>query len=188
MKSHLQINMIVAMCEGGGIGRDGTLPWRLKSELSNFSKLTKAVSSEGRLSAVVMGRKTWDSIPSKFRPLPGRLNVVVSRKQREEVTDNPRVEVVSSYPHALALLRKRMEVETAWIIGGASLYQEALASQETDAIFLTEIYKDFNCDTFFPTLNREEWLEDQCSSMQEEDGVTFQYKVFKRKVINEGEN
>ena len=48
MKSNLQVNMIVAMCEGGGIGRDGTLPWRLKSELANFSKLTKAVSAEGR--------------------------------------------------------------------------------------------------------------------------------------------
>ena len=136
-----------------------------------------------RLSAVVMGRKTWDSIPSKFRPLPGRLNVVVSRRQRDEVTEDPKVEVASSYPDALALLKRRLEVETAWIIGGASLYQEALASQDTDAIFLTEIYKDFNCDTFFPALNREEWLEDQCSSMQEEDSVTFQYKVLKRKVI-----
>ena len=95
------------------------------------------------------------------------------------------MEVVSSYPDALDLLRKRLEVETAWIIGGASLYQEALASQETDAIFLTEIYKDFNCDTFFPTLSREEWLEDQCSSMQEEASVTFQYKVLKRKVTDE---
>ena len=96
------------------------------------------------------------------------------------------MEVVSSYPDALDLLRRRLEVETAWIIGGASLYQEALSSQETDAIFLTEIYKDFNCDTFFPSLNREEWLEDHCSSMQEEDSVTFQYKVLKRKVIGEG--
>merc|ERR1719337_733581 len=98
--------------------------------------LSIATRPEGRLSAVVMGRKTWDSIPSKFRPLPGRLNVVVSRRQRDEVTEDPKVEVVSSYPDALALLKRRTEVETAWIIGGASLYQEALASQDTDAIFL----------------------------------------------------
>ena len=141
-----------------------------------------------RLSAVVMGRKTWDSIPSKFRPLPGRLNVVVSRKERGEVTEDPKVEVVSSYPNALAVLEKRLEVETAWIIGGASLYKEALASQDTDSIFLTEIYKDFHCDTFFPSLNRDVWVEGECSSMQEEAGVTFQYKVFKRKVIGEEEN
>ena len=99
------------------------------------------------------------------------------------MTEDPKVEVVSSYPDALALLKSRLDVETAWIIGGASLYQEAMTSQDTDAIFLTEIYKDFNCDTFFPALNGEEWLEDQCSSMQEEDSVTFQYKVLKRKVI-----
>jgi len=185
MKSNLQVNMIVAMCEGGGIGRDGTLPWRLKSELANFSKLTKAVSAEGRLSAVVMGRKTWDSIPLKFRPLPGRLNVVVSRKAKEEVTTDANVDVVSSYPDALDLLRKRLDVETAWIIGGASLYQEALASPETDAIYLTEIFKDFNCDTFFPALNRELWVEKECSGVQEEGDVTFQYKVLRRKVSTE---
>ena len=81
-----------------------------------------------------MGRKTWDSIPLKFRPLPGRLNVVVSRKAKEEVTKDANVDVVSSYPDALDLLRKRLDVETAWIIGGASLYQEALASPETDGL------------------------------------------------------
>ena len=140
-----------------------------------------------RLSAVVMGRKTWDSIPLKFRPLPGRLNVVVSRKAKEEVTMDANVEVVSSYPDALDLLRKRLDVETAWIIGGASLYQEALASPETGAIYLTEIFKDFNCDTFFPTLNREEWIEKECSGVQEEGDATFQYKVLRRKVIGESE-
>ena len=134
-----------------------------------------------------MGRKTWDSIPLKFRPLPGRLNVVVSRKAKEEVTNDANVDVVSSYPDALDLLRKRLDVETAWIIGGASLYQEALASPETDAIYLTEIFKDFNCDTFFPTLNREEWIEKECSGVQEEGDVTFQYKVLRRKVIGESE-
>ena len=104
------------------------------------------------------------------------------------MTEDPKVEVVSSYPDALAVLEKRLEVETAWIIGGASLYKEALASQDTDSIFLTEIYKDFNCDTFFPSLNRDVWVEGECSSMQEEAGVTFQYKVFKRKVIGEEGN
>merc|ERR1719182_1388761 len=120
-----RVSLIFAATPSRGIGKDGNLPWKLPADLKYF----KEVTTRGGLNAVVMGRKTWDSIPSKFRPLPGRLNVVVSRKHREEVTDNPKVEVVSSYPDALALLKKRLEVETAWIIGGASLYQEALASQ-----------------------------------------------------------
>ena len=67
--------------------RDNSLPWRLKSEMAHFSRVTKAVASgsEGKTNAVIMGRKTWDSIPKKFRPLPGRLNIVLSSQEKSKV-------------------------------------------------------------------------------------------------------
>ncbi|KAJ3254043.1 dihydrofolate reductase, partial [Borealophlyctis nickersoniae] len=75
------LNLIVAATEAGGIGIEGRLPWRLRADMSFFARVTTHFGRQGSArppNAVIMGRKTWDSIPSKFRPLPGRLNVVLS--------------------------------------------------------------------------------------------------------------
>ena len=92
----MKVNLIVAACEGMGIGLNGTLPWRLKEEMKYFSKMTKSVSCSDKRNAVIMGRKTWLSIPEKFRPLPGRLNIVLSR-QADFSIDNPNALVFRSF-------------------------------------------------------------------------------------------
>ena len=89
----LPISVVVAATRKGGIGKDGGLPWRIPADMAFFKQVTLA-AAEGRRNAVVMGRKTWESIPAKFRPLPGRLNVVLSRAVSDPSSVSPYPEEV----------------------------------------------------------------------------------------------
>jgi dihydrofolate reductase len=79
-----RFSIVVAAAANSGIGRAGQLPWRLPGDLAFFKRVTSQVTGAGR-NAVIMGRKTWDSIPSKFRPLPGRLNIVISSQDSSQM-------------------------------------------------------------------------------------------------------
>jgi dihydrofolate reductase len=142
--------IVVAIDAAGGIGRDGTLPWRLAADMAYFRRLTTATRQEGRRNAVIMGRRTWESLPARFRPLPGRINAVLSRR----TLALPR-EVVgaSSLDEAVAALnRDPAPPEQIFVIGGASVYREALARTDCTRVYLTRIDAVFPCDVFFPAL------------------------------------
>ncbi len=133
----MNINMIFARAANGVIGHNNAMPWHLPEDLAHFKKLTLG-------SPVIMGRKTWDSLPPKFRPLPGRTNVVITRQAdwhaEGAVTAN-------SLQAALASCQASAEV---WIIGGAQIYAQAepLASR----VEVTHIHQDFVGDAYAPTL------------------------------------
>ncbi|XP_039296434.1 dihydrofolate reductase [Nilaparvata lugens] len=173
------LKAIVAMCSNRGIGQAGNLPWRLKKELSHFAKMTTNVEVEGKKNAVIMGHNTWRSIPQKWRPLQKRINVVLSRS----VTDlGDGVMVCKSLEEALASLHKDPQIESVWVIGGSSVYAEAMPV--CDVVYLTEVLKEFECDTFLPELPEgfREVNDDPrvCYEVQEEDGVRYQYKVYRK--------
>lgn len=128
-----------------------------------FARVTKRVTpaqdDEKRVNAVIMGRKTWDSIPERFRPLKGRLNVVVTRNTADKkwIALNKSQDegpiIVSSVPAALDELRSQhgqVAVERVFVIGGSSIYKAALELPQTNRVLLTKIRKEFECDTFFP--------------------------------------
>ena len=81
----MSLTLIVAATSTNGIGVLASLPWRLSKEMAYFAKVTKAVANTGAMNAVIMGRKSWESIPPKYRPLAGRVNVVVSRQSAYDV-------------------------------------------------------------------------------------------------------
>ncbi|MFO1395010.1 MAG: dihydrofolate reductase [Steroidobacteraceae bacterium] len=135
------VSIIVATDEAGGIGLDGALPWRLPDDLKRFKALTMG-------KPVVMGRRTWDSIG---RPLPGRLNIVVSRSSGLE---RPGCTVVGSLESALALAG---DVPEVCVIGGAEIYRLALPFADT--VHLTEVHARVEADTHFPRLDPREWEE-----------------------------
>jgi dihydrofolate reductase len=115
----------------------------------------KAPSSPASINAVIMGRKTWDSIPTKFRPLKDRLNIVISRSAPSTppaLDMDPRAEPVkvSSLEAALRYARARTDVCRVFIMGGAQIYDAALKAPEAKRVLLTSIQRDFECDTFFP--------------------------------------
>jgi dihydrofolate reductase len=126
------------------IGRADTLPWYLPEDLRHFRETTTG-------HAVIMGRRTWDSLPPKVRPLPGRRNLVLTRQSRWQAEG---AEVVPSLDAALTLLQGPAR---AFVIGGAAVYAAALP--QADELHLTEIHQDFDGDVFFPPFDRGAFVE-----------------------------
>lgn len=142
----LVVSIIVAMTEDRVIGKNNDLPWpRIKEDMKHFKDITAG-------HAVVMGRKTWDSIPEKFKPLPGRTNIVVSRQKDLQL---PGAHVYNNIYDALkAALEKDSE---PMVIGGNAIYEAALPY--TKRIYLSLIKQDFEGDTYFPELKTTDWNE-----------------------------
>lgn len=138
------------MDEERGIGKQGKIPWRFPDDIRHFAEVTTGTPPTGKHNAVIMGRRTWESLPEKFRPLPNRVNVVLSRRAEFSVPQG--VVVQSSLTGTLAMLSDRKDVHDVFVIGGASVYGEALEHPECCAVLVTRIPHTFNCDVFFPEI------------------------------------
>ena len=154
--------MIVAATGSGGIGKDGKLPWELPADMAYFREVTTRVKGVGAKNAVIMGRKTWASIPAKFRPLKDRLNIVLSKGEEASVRASegipPEVLLAGSLGSALALLAGEGSpgVETVFVIGGASAFAEVLSGASgivCDTIYLTRVLADVPCDVGIPPID-----------------------------------
>ncbi|EFJ36491.1 hypothetical protein SELMODRAFT_404548 [Selaginella moellendorffii] len=145
--------VVVAATRDLGIGKEGKLPWSVPSDMAFFKRITSEAADARKKNAVVMGRRTWESIPAKFRPLPGRVNVVLSRAGLEL---GDKAIVCSSLDSALGILAAPpfdSSVEAVFVIGGGEVFREAMVSPLCTAIHLTEIQTFFECDTFMPALD-----------------------------------
>jgi dihydrofolate reductase len=138
------LSLIAAVARNGAIGRDNQLLFRIPGDLPRLKRLTLG-------HPVIMGRKTWDSLPPKNRPLPGRLNIVVTRNRDWRAEG---ATVVHSFEDALQHTRGAQQ---AFVIGGAELY--ALALPYADRLDLTEVDQDAEGDAFFPAWKREDFTE-----------------------------
>ncbi len=143
--------IIVATDARRGIGAEGTLPWRLPGEMRHFMETTLGSPPRGQQNAVIMGRRTWESLPPRFQPLPGRVNCVVSRRRELELEEG--VLHAASVREAYERLAGRAEVADIFAIGGAGVYAEALGLEACTRIVQTQIQATFPCDTFFPKLD-----------------------------------
>ena len=141
-------SIVVAMDQDRGIGRDGKLPWHLKCDLQHFKEITTQTRDRNKHNAVIMGRKTWDSLPSQFRPLPNRINVVITRNPNLEFPQG--VLRADGLEQALVLGAPSSAIESVYVIGGAQIFEQAIALKECRKIYLTQILHSFDCDTFFP--------------------------------------
>ncbi|ESO07293.1 hypothetical protein HELRODRAFT_98642 [Helobdella robusta] len=177
MQPKLQI--IVALCvKNRGIGLNNSIPWKLPGDMTFFRKLTSETSILGSKNAILMGRKTWDSIPSNLKPLKNRLNVVISRTL--ECPDiNGRLHVSKSFEDAVEFVASDKSIDKIFIIGGSSIYDLALASSTCYNVFITEISNDFQCDTFFPKFNQDAYklikYPGHSTSVQLENGIGYQF-------------
>lgn len=149
-------NIIVAREKNGGIGKNGKIPWRIRLDMAYFKHMTRDKKEDPKkMNCVIMGRKTFFSIPSKFRPLQGRLNVVLSRNPEETAKSlPPDVMVFSSLQNALDCISSNFVkiglVENTFICGGEELYKEAIQHPQCHHVYVTEIQNEVEgCDTFF---------------------------------------
>ncbi|RKP00971.1 hypothetical protein CXG81DRAFT_12583 [Caulochytrium protostelioides] len=185
--------LIVAHDAARGIGRHGTMPWRLPPDMAFFAAATRAAWPEAestpkppppRQNAVVMGRKTWESIPPRFRPLPGRLNVVVSRSAEARAALPDGVLGAGGLDSAFAMLAAMGDwypwlpvapsaatppppaapMPAVFVIGGAQLYAASLREPQCRAALVTAIEQTFPCDVFFPDLAANGFAQDAASS------------------------
>ncbi|QQR88272.1 MAG: dihydrofolate reductase [Flavobacteriales bacterium] len=161
------VSAIVAVSENGIIGRKGDLPWRLPDDMKFFQRTTMGHH-------VITGRKNWDSIPLKYRPLKGRPNIVVTRNAD---FDAPGAVVVGSLNEAIALARHEGDVE-AFIIGGGEIYKEALREGLVDRLYITRVHAHIDGDTSFPSIPtnewKEVWREEHAADAQHGHAFTFQ--------------
>jgi len=154
---------VVAAAAGSrGIGFQGKLPWRLPGDMNHFKQVTKTPPSPGLTNAVIMGRKTWDSIPPKFRPLDGRVNVVLSRQGIVDGASNgdENVVVATSIDEAMEKLKSRSNHGSTFIIGGGEIYSHAIKSGLVNRVVYTNVKglpEDAEFDAFFPELSDVEW-------------------------------
>lgn len=143
----MKVIIIAAVAENGAIGKDNDLIWHLPDDLRFF----KTTTSD---KPVVMGRKNYDSIPEKYRPLPHRKNIIVTRKKDFEA---PGCEVVQSIEEALKNEKNQNEV---FIIGGGQIYQLALDHDLVDQMYITQVHHSFEADAFFPEFDKSKWKEE----------------------------
>jgi dihydrofolate reductase len=158
----MKLHLIFARASNGVIGKDGTMPWHLPEDLAHFKRVTLG-------NPVIMGRKTWDSLPPRFRPLPGRVNVVITRQENWQENGALRA---SSLNHSLQICEQYSDV---WIIGGAQIYAQAL--ERAHSAVVTEIDALFEGDAFAPHFP-DHWVETHREQHIAANGLPFSFVTY----------
>jgi len=163
-----KVSIIVAATTNLVIGKDNDIPWHIPTDLKNFKKVTEG-------SPVIMGRKCWESIPEKYRPLPNRTNVVLSRNPDYEANG---AEVRNNLNEAIQ--EQINSADEIFIIGGSHIYKEAFKT--ADKLYLTQIYGNVEGDVFLEGLNPSDWQLVDATDMMEENGFNFRFEEYERKL------
>jgi dihydrofolate reductase len=162
--------LIAAVARNSVIGRGGVLPWHLSADMAHFRDVTRGCP-------VIMGRRTWDSLSPRYRPRPGRTNIVVSRRVGSTAEG---AQVAPSLQAALRLAQLRLDASRrVFVIGGAQLYREAMP--QADVLELTEVQADVAGDVQFPFWDRAAFDEVRRQPQPPEDGLAFDFVTYRRR-------
>ncbi len=166
----MKVSLIVAVSENQVIGKNNDLVWHLPHDMNYFKKTTEAHH-------VIMGRKNFESIPHKYRPLPNRTNVIVTRQDSYQAEG---CIVVSSIIEALEKAKEAGDAEP-FVIGGGEIYRHALENGLIDRVYLTRVHENFEGDTFFPILDSE-WkcIRSIKKSADEKHFCDFTYEIYEK--------
>ncbi|MBI5728924.1 MAG: dihydrofolate reductase [Candidatus Magasanikbacteria bacterium] len=154
----MSLSLIAAVAENNCIGKGGALPWHMPEDLKHFKELTAG-------KPVLMGRKTWESLPPKFRPLPERTNIVITRQSGLSVP--PGVETYSTIADTVI----EHPDEEIMVIGGGQIYEQTIPLADT--LYITEVHRAVDGDAFFPTIDRAIWKETAREDHEEFSFVTY---------------
>lgn len=177
----VSFNIIVALDAKNGIGKKNQMPWHLPGELKHFKEITTHTHSPVKKNAVIMGRKTWESLPEKFRPLPNRVNIVLTRNQKFPLPNG--VLNARGLDDALTILKNdpfKNIIEGVFVIGGGEIFKEAVQFPECQKIFMTHILEDFHCDAFFPSVDTA-FEKKASSALQKEGMINYSFAEYHRR-------
>jgi dihydrofolate reductase/thymidylate synthase len=148
------MKLIVAIDKNNGIGKNNTIPWYIKEELRYFKQVTTHTNRILDKNIVIMGRKTWESIPNGHRPLTNRINIIITTNKNYDITNYEHTYIQSSLDDAITLSQSLSYANTTniFIIGGERLYNEAITHDECDKLYITEVYGKYECDCYFPAI------------------------------------
>ncbi|PJC37150.1 hypothetical protein CO046_02035 [Candidatus Peregrinibacteria bacterium CG_4_9_14_0_2_um_filter_53_11] len=170
----MYFSLIAAQDASRGIGKNNTLPWRLPPDLAYFQEMTIGKKHN----AVIMGRSTWDSLPEAHRPLSDRYNIVLTRQKDYPLPEG--VDSAESFEEALKKAAGR-HPEAIFVIGGQKVFAEAINDSRCEYLYITQLDQTFECDSFFPEINPEEFEEVFASKPREYKEITFQFLKYRRK-------
>ena len=165
------VYIIAAVDDKFGIGKAGKLPWTLKQDLQFFQKTTTKTDSVTKANMVIMGRKTWESIPPERRPLPGRRNVVLTSHADFKA---PGIYVFESLKDAFEAADEF--IDSIFVIGGGQVFEEAIRARNLKGIYLTHVKGNFKCDTFFPKIPRS--FKPELLEESKENGLEFKFVFY----------
>ena len=176
--------MIVACCNNNGIGFKNSIPWFIKNDLKYFSKMTKGDGNN----AIIMGRKTWDSLPRS--PLPNRENVIITRSVDKTIEKigilDANTNIFISPEVAIDFCRK-MKYSEVWIIGGTTIYEYFFNNfkNQINNIYITKVLKDYECDVFFPDVTNDFIVTNTVKKIEKDISfdidVEVEYQTLERK-------
>jgi dihydrofolate reductase len=168
-------DMVVAHDLNRGIGVNNQLPWRIPRDMKYFRELTTG-TAEGQRNAVIMGRKTWESIPPKFRPLAGRLNVVLTSDPSYNVPEG--VVLSTSLDEALSEVQSR-GVSNIFLTGGGKVYEDGLNHPSCRRLYITQVLGNYDCDVSFPLYEKRFQLASQ-SDVEEDNGIKYRFEIYEK--------
>ena len=163
----MKVSLIVATGKNGEIGKNNDLIWHLPEDMRFFKETTQN-------HIVIMGRKNWDSIPEKYRPLANRENVVLTRTEGYEAKG---ATVFNNLAEALNFYNQPDEKRTCFIIGGAQVYQLALDSGNVEEMYISHIDEAFDADTFFPTVDFSQWKSEVVKTHPKDEKNPYSFTV-----------
>jgi dihydrofolate reductase len=163
------VKLIVAKASNDVIGKDNDLIWHLPADMRFFTQSTKG-------HVVVMGRRNWDSIPLKFRPLSDRINVVITHNPDFKDTG---CTIFHSIEEALVHYTKAEPTRDVFIIGGGQIYNHALEKNLVDEMFVTHIDQAFEGDTWFPAIDENKWRKEEILSHPKDEKNAHSFTVYK---------
>lgn len=179
----MKFNLILAVDEKNWLWKNNDLAWKISADMKYFKKITTSTTDIWKMNAVVMWRKTRESIPYKFRPLSDRINCILTRGVKNDNIWSKLDDFViyfNSLERCLNELESKQNVDKIFIIWWANLYNQVLSHPMLDKIYLTKVKWDFDCDVFFDWIP-DNFTVDSCTDYEVEKKIDFSFCVYIKK-------
>lgn len=177
----MNFSLIIALDNENGIWKNNDLAWSIPEDMKHFKDITTKTEDPKKQNAVVMGRKTWESIPKKYRPLKNRYNCILSRSYEDEKINAEWGIEFNSLDACLSHVEKKPDIETVYIIWWAQIYNQVAQDERLEKAYITRIYDKFHCDSFFDWLPTWKFDRTSRSEMKVHENIEYEFTIYERK-------